>query len=51
MGRYEIVKTRAGKWRVKYYAKNGEQLAVSEVLESKKNAEKNIAAMAKIFKP
>ncbi len=45
---YKIIKTKAG-YRVKYYGNNGEILAVSEVLKTKANAKKNIAAMAKIF--
>lgn len=44
-----IIKTKAGKFRVKYYGTNGEILAVSEILETKVNANKNIAAMKKIF--
>lgn len=45
----KIIKTKAGKFRVKYYGSNGETLAVSEVLETNTNAKKNIAAMKKIF--
>jgi uncharacterized protein YegP (UPF0339 family) len=44
-----IIKTKAGKFRVKYYATNGELLAVSEVLNSRQSANKNFKAMAKIF--
>lgn len=44
-----ITKTRDKKFRVRYYAANGEMLAVSEVLNTKANANKNIKAMANIF--
>ena len=44
-----IVKTKTGKFRVKYYGRNGEQLAVSEILNSKQSCEKNIQAMRGIF--
>lgn len=39
-----ILKSKSG-WRVRYSAKNGEILAVSEVLTSKANAWKNVRAM------
>lgn len=42
-----IVKVRTG-YCVKYYAANGELLAMSEVLETKTNAWKNIKAMVKL---
>lgn len=45
----EIVKTKSGKFRVKYYAANGEMLACSEELKTKASAKKNIAAMRKLF--
>lgn len=45
----KIVRTRNKKFRVKYYAKNGEMLSFSEVLETKANAKKNIAAMEKLM--
>ena len=45
----KIIKTKSGKFRVKYYASNGEMLAHSEVLNSKQAANKNIKAMAKLF--
>jgi uncharacterized protein YegP (UPF0339 family) len=45
----KIKKTPFGKWRVKYYAANGEMLAHSEALNSKQVAEKNIAAMKKLM--
>jgi len=45
----KIVKTKSGKFRVKYIAANGEQLAHSELLNSKQSANKNIAAMKKLF--
>lgn len=41
----QIIKTKAGKFRVKYYGKNDEQLAVSEVLNTRANCRKNIKAM------
>lgn len=45
----KIIKTKSGKFRVKYYAANGEMLAHSEILNSKQSANKNIKAMAKLF--
>lgn len=45
----QIIKTKAGKFRVKYYGKNGEQLAVSEVLNTRNNCRKNIKAMDDLF--
>ena len=45
----EIVDSKGGKFRVRYVGKNGEVLAVSEPLETKKNCDKNILAMSKIF--
>jgi len=45
----KITKTPFGKWRVKYYGKNGEMLAHSEALSSKQAANKNVAAMKKLF--
>ena len=45
----KIIKTKSGKFRVKYYAANGEMLAHSEILNSKQDANKNIKAMAKLF--
>lgn len=44
----QIVKTKAGKFRVKYVAANGELLAHSEVLNSRQSANKNIKAMGKV---
>lgn len=44
----KIIKTKSGKFRVKYYAANGEMLAHSEILNSKQSANKNIKAMAKL---
>lgn len=44
-----IVKVKTG-YRVKYYAANGELLAMSEVLETKANANKNIRAIMKLIK-
>ena len=44
----QIVKTKNKKLRVKYFAANGEQLAVSEVLDTRNNAKKNIIAMVKL---
>lgn len=41
----KIIKTKSGKFRVKYYASNGEMLAHSELLNSKHSANKNIKAM------
>jgi uncharacterized protein YegP (UPF0339 family) len=43
-----ILKSKSG-YRVRYSGKNGEPLAVSEVLESKANAWKNVRAMMKLF--
>ena len=43
-----ILKSKSG-YRVRYSAKNGEPLAVSEVLTSKANAWKNVRAMMKLF--
>jgi uncharacterized protein YegP (UPF0339 family) len=43
-----ILKSRSG-YRVRYSGKNGEPLAVSEVLTSKANAWKNVRAMMKLF--
>lgn len=43
-----ILKSKSG-YRVRYSGKNGEPLAVSEVLESKANAWKNVRAMMKVF--
>ncbi len=45
----KTIKTKSGKFRVKYYAANGEMLAHSELLNSKQSANKNIKAMAKLF--
>ena len=44
-----IKKSKAG-WRVQYTGKNGEILAVSEVLTSKQNAWKNVRAMLELYK-
>ncbi len=44
-----IVKTRTGKFRVKYYAANGEMLAHSEELKTKASAKKNILSMRKLM--
>jgi len=44
-----IVKTKSGKFRVKYYAGNGKLLSVSEELNNKDNAKRNIKAMRKIW--
>lgn len=44
----QITQSKAG-FRVKYYAANGEMLAVSEVLESMANARKNIKAMTALI--
>ena len=49
MTQIKITKTKAGKYRVKYYGANGEMLANSEVLNSRQAARKNIAAMQWIF--
>ena len=45
----KIIKTKSGKFRVKYYAANGEMLAHSELLNSKQAANKNVKAMGKLF--
>lgn len=45
----EIKRTRNGKYRVRYFAANGEIIAVSEVLETTTNALKNIKAMKKLM--
>ncbi len=45
----KIIKTKSGKFRVKYIAANGEMLAHSELLNSKQSANKNIKAMGKLF--
>jgi uncharacterized protein YegP (UPF0339 family) len=42
----EIVDSRGEKFRVRYIGKNGEILAVSEPLETKKNCNVNIKAMS-----
>lgn len=42
----EIVDSRGGKFRVRYIGRNGEILAVSEPLETRKNCQKNIDAMS-----
>lgn len=44
----KIKKSKAG-WRVQYVGKNGEILAVSEVLETRGAARNNIKATAKLF--
>lgn len=44
-----IKKTPKG-FRVRYYANNGELLAVSEIVNSLANAKKNIKAMRKLLK-
>lgn len=41
----QIVAAAKKRFRVKYYGKNGEVLAVSEVLNTRKNCDKNIQAM------
>ena len=41
----EIVDSKGGKFRVRYVGKNGEVLAVSEPLETRKNCKKNVDAM------
>lgn len=43
-----ILKSKSG-YRVRYTGKNGEILAVSEVLTSKQNAWKNVRATMKLF--
>lgn len=43
-----IVPAAKKRFRVKYYGKNGEVLAVSEVLNTRKNCDKNIQAMRKL---
>lgn len=45
----KIFKLKSGKFRVKYYATNGEMLAHSELLNSKQAANKNVKAMERIF--
>ncbi len=45
----EIVDSKGGKFRVRYVGKNGEVLAVSEPLETRKNCQKNIDAMDRVF--
>lgn len=45
----EIVDSQGGKFRVKYIGKNGEILAVSEPLETRKNCSVNIQAMSKLM--
>ena len=44
-----ITKTRSGKFRVKYYAANGEMLACSEELKTKASAQKNVRSMRKLM--
>jgi uncharacterized protein YegP (UPF0339 family) len=44
----QILKSKSG-YRVRYSGKNGEPLAVSEVLTSKANAWKNVKSMMKLF--
>ena len=46
--RVEIKKVKTG-YRVRYFANNGEILAVSEVLKTLTNARKNIIAMVKLL--
>lgn len=43
-----IVAAAKKRFRVKYFGKNGEVLAVSEVLNTRKNAHKNIKAMGEL---
>ena len=47
----EIVKTKSKKapFRVRYIGKNGEVLAVSECLNTRHNAKKNILALMNLF--
>ncbi len=48
--RIEIIKNpRTKKYRVRYIANNVEIISVSEVLETRENAGKNIAAMIKLL--
>jgi uncharacterized protein YegP (UPF0339 family) len=42
----EIVDSKGGKFRVRYVGKNGELLAPSEPVETRKNCHKNTAALA-----
>lgn len=43
-----IVPASRKRFRVKYIAKNGEVLAISEVINTRKNALKNISSVAKL---
>lgn len=45
----QIVKTKNKKFRVKYFGKNGELLAPSQVETTRNNCKKNIIAMAGLF--
>ena len=48
-GTYKIVRTKSRKYRVNYFGGNGEMLAQSEELNTKRAAIGNVNSMALIF--